>query len=636
MLPVSHDRPDAPPVLIDDRSLAPAFPQMNDSRINHILPDIAIHIVNHSVRQMHNSSARMFLYNMLSYNNWLNEHFDNVFMLSVDHLVLTMQTSTAPAEALFKSSVEQVLMMYCSQLVLEYPDLQGYISPQQLKACKENAGYLYNFKQEISKMSGYQQHPHHHVQAGYGQPTMYGHQPQQVPMQAIIAIDPATGAQVQVLVPATGAGPGMGAGPMMRTGAYVHPNAPAPSRVTPGFQGYGNTRPPDMAPRNRSARNYGSSGAQQSNSGPRSLGDNFEYESDIRQGQMTDLKPGGYIGKHRHQPVEERYEPEVLLPVRETYDTHSTASSQGDTIVDRSKHELGVNTGVVTMAEQAHVDKVEKMMDSNEPTVIAQVAADTNLQDIISQLRADHIKTSEKAIVRQYFLIPDLLVSTYNVQRQISGWINSGNTLTVVALNLQAAFNTASGQKDSDGIYALLSLIREFDRLLTEKVNYFLKQKLEASFDIDSFRTDYPDLPQYVMKKLGRTGADMLQRFEQSILKSFTNEEIGKALNGNAFINIEAGVHDGVHAGCFPNLYSVTLLPLDREMLGLPTKAEKLLLTFKNKYIFNAMKGVFVQNDPNIPFEGVEASHHILVTQDGVAYRVTKALARDEMYITRV
>ena len=318
--------------------------------------------------------------------------------------------------------------------------------------------------------------------------------------------------------------------------------------------------------------------------------------------------------------------------------------------MDRTLHEISSPVSTSTLAEQKIMSDIIGQ-DEILVTVIKGVEVDMGLNSPIAQLRADTLKSKDFPIVRKHVFVPDLLVSTVDVYAFLRKTL-IGDTLSVMAINLQSAMASMTG--DTGTLNAPLSLLREVDQLMTKKVNECLNTRIETSVNIDSFMDDYPSLYSYILKKHGAQVAERLAKFDRdlvTLLNSEFNQKVMKDDNNpDKDINIPIEVGAGLFVGHLPNTYTVTLIPLDRAALELPSKnlmdsegkKEIKFLVDQNAHrvVYEAVKTLFAEDNPDNEFAAEGAytpiEKHILVTRDNARYYVREVPGGSGFYLKKI
>lgn len=172
MLPVSAEFP-VTPVTQYQANNPPFVPQVNIlPEAQNILVHTAALVANEAGAYSGQSNPRMFCYNVLSSNNWANTAFAEVVKLACDYACLKTRSGQAnsPASVILEC-VREALALYTSAMVVNYPDLTRYMSPDAVASASNNSVILPNLKNNIAQMysnSGSYDPMQAHVRRPYG------------------------------------------------------------------------------------------------------------------------------------------------------------------------------------------------------------------------------------------------------------------------------------------------------------------------------------------------------------------------------------------------------------------------------------------------------------------------------------
>lgn len=613
MLPCSYEIPQSPVIQID-RSQVPLIPDVNDPRLNHLLIDIAVAIVNRSGLLINKNPIRMFLFNLISQNGWNNQSFKELFLLCIAYMKLTLSTCNSTPESIFESCVDTALTLYGSELVFRYEELGAAISPRLFQASSQNCGLLSEVKKEMNNMfpvGNYNQFQPPNYPNYQGQPS-------------ILVLDP-------------------------RTGQYV----PLPNQQPYGFQpsgGYGNPHMHNSPPYHQQ---FGMGGINPNRSSSNDLRDysvagsrswtdrTFDRTTTDASSLYSRFQPLDSSSNEKKPVVKQvRYDKEAEV-YDEPYvpDVFTTAGmsnaekekpSIGETPMDRKLHEHVSGSTVAGSTITENTSRFEPIDDKVEITVLTDVGIDIDINGLIAEFRLEMIKSTEHPICRKHFFIPDVVVSKIPIHGNIRSLMES-NDLTESAMAIRRWIDKLS-LLDHDTAQASMVMIRELDHLVTRKVNDFLHHTLEVTFTIESFIDDYQDLPRYVLQRTGINGSNLLEKFSKNLIKAF-----GSQFNGETIENSECLIlPDDVYVGYVPNTYSVLLLPKCRVDLLLPVSRKKFVLDpTEHKMLCQIIEEVMTEDDPYNVF-GTTIDYHIMVTKEGVRYRAGKSMENYAYSVTMI
>lgn len=606
MTGIRYDVPMVPVTQIN-RSQAPKFPIVEDPRFSHLGIEISTKIVNQSALFCNKNPVRMFLFNLISQNNWDNIYFEEVFRLCVVHIHIALNRSGMSGEATYEHSVDTILTLYSSELVFEFPELQKVINNDLLQASYHNRGLLNEIRMEMNRMMS--------------PPQQFNHFPQQQFMSNVqqlppnVVFDPRSGQYVY-------AQPGFNYQPQpghVTPPYFIHSHG---QQMHPQHQPMGRMQMIDPAPRPDPTitRDYSHRRAQ-----PVQVQHPEQFSSQRTVYDRNTVLPGFNSNNNN------AYEPDVIRSHQEV-NTDAVKQSKGEESVERVKHEHEVRSiGTPSVREREQI--ITDDSDDIDIVTISTIVADLSLTTAIAQFRADVIKSPASAVCRSNMYIPETLISTMPVQPNIDIWVNRSD-LKTISLNLREVIRKLSAEQD--GGIGMLSLIRDFDYKMTKKVNEFLSDILEATFSIESFIDDYEFLQHHVLKTIGAVGVQLLTRFDNKFVAAFKDKDVDAA---NKIVN-ESILEDkmivlpaGVHIGYIPSIYSVTVIQMDRVDLMLPITKKKFVLDpVQQKVAYNSIKDLFLDNVPTNVFESTIAQC-ILITKDGVKYKVNKTFNKQEYYV---
>ena len=153
MLPFSAEYPICPPTQFPSNN-PPFVPQLQVLQEGlPLIPHIASVIANESGILSNQSPARMFCFNMLASNGWQNNAYADVIKLAVDSAILKsrMGISNTPL-AVAVDAAREVLTLYTSMLVMNYPELSQFMQPQQVQAAAANYNVYNDLLNQIGNM----------------------------------------------------------------------------------------------------------------------------------------------------------------------------------------------------------------------------------------------------------------------------------------------------------------------------------------------------------------------------------------------------------------------------------------------------------------------------------------------------
>ncbi len=643
MLNISHEYPQAPLVQID-KSLIPGIPN-HDARVQYIAPDIVAQIINTAVVNANKNPLRMFLFNLLSQNNWLNPYFQEVFDLCVANILHSVTKSSATPESVMFKCIDTMMSLYTSSLVYVFPELQNLISRDLFDSSSRNAGVLHELKKEMSVLNNVhnqgmntQSYGYFAGPPGHGQPVMHHQQPVQGPMMQVW--DPRVNAYV--LVPQQ-----MVSQPVQQP--MMHPGMRA-QRPYAGSTPYGQfVNQPVTAldyTGNEGLRSYRtSSGSVSSSNNQESPQHNPDQSARDQIPRRLIVNDGEVITSQtlasrqtlaaRQTDFHKQTKPVPAELLETDFSKAEVISTQqlinqvkGESEVDRSKHELpgsSISSGSNTAVTENHADNHEL-----EVQTVDSIQAQLSLKELVATFRSEVLEQDNSPVVRKNGLILDAVISKLDVKSHLSKWLNH-LTFGELCFNMQKTINGIS--KETELVETTLSLIRELDCLFTFKINDFLKNTVGSDINIDSAFEDYPDLAVYLSRNVSGRARDKLIKFADGLISVFNSQSFSSVFpSGKDMLDIP----NNENAYWIPSTCAMISIPYDRVSLGLKSHLNPAEVDpAKQKLIYNSVKPLFLDEDADNVFEAPIEKVYI-VTRDGAVYRVTNHIDSDTVFVTAV
>ena len=114
------------------------------------------------------SPARMFCYNMLAANGWLNQNFDECVKYVCDACVIRVRSGQASSPAqILQDCAAEVLTLYASMLVVSFPELARMLPPEAVQSSANNHRIFLDLLEDSKMLYG-------QVQAMAYQPPLPG------------------------------------------------------------------------------------------------------------------------------------------------------------------------------------------------------------------------------------------------------------------------------------------------------------------------------------------------------------------------------------------------------------------------------------------------------------------------------
>lgn len=533
------------PVQLYDKWAPPVLPQVAAlPEVMQLIPLVTSAVINEAGTKSSANAARTFCYNLLVYQFWQNEHFNEVVKLALDMLAFNVRKGFYRSPEMGVDDVaKQALSLYTSNLVYLYPDLKAYSSPQFLDAALQNVPVLNSLKQEIA--------------------GMYNNAPRNLP--------PANGN--------LGYPMNMGNDPRLypAAGGYAHPSAPgfpnAPQANYPPYDPRFQTDPrmyqpafnpaPYMPPRDPRFQ-YGScyqdpyqssavGGANVWNNPPppSALVESAASTQEDRFATRLISKEDTYTrppvmeapGRTdwRNVPVEEVEEAPVIDTAREV----PRVKTKEDSIVERSRHEIKAYgeayraddvVKVLTRTEdEAPREPVTQLPDLHQSVLVGINEDDIALDAEFAYLGSrESTKRSDKAFRCFGISVTPLvskvdLTSMFNSIRATQPATFSQLAVTIAELIRQNSSIQADNSTAAEYMTALLKL----DAFLTKTLNEFYRDVIsnKVSVSMSSFTTDYADFAHFVDSQLPSVAGDTLRQFEATFVRGILETQSGDLMD---------------------------------------------------------------------------------------------------------
>lgn len=469
MLPVSTQHPHTPVYQYPTNSppLVPQIPLIQEAQ-PLLIPAAAL-VANETGLTSNHSAARMFLYNMVSANNWNNHQYNELVHLTIYSAIMKSRSAGGSPLNFLVEAVRDSVMLYASQMVMTYQELANELTREQWEAAASNADLLNQIRAHIDRLiesAQPYQAPMHRTPPGHAAPQLqrhphplqhgYGHPPQ----HHQVASHPAAGGVIQ-------------------------------GRTQP---------PPDTM--SRSNNRFPSKGV----TSPQL---NVVTVNPIAVGSVAEIDTSS------RQP----YAPHTLAA--------SAAPTQENTM-DRDQHmiiyfgkDYGMPSAPVKRGLEEGVKTYESVLEGlqdAEPWVNERWVAGTSKDELFTIIRARYIKPESDTDIKIYQNYGILTMPVLS-PIPISDFFTSLRDLKTFS-SLKTAFdNYLDGLKATESLRAGLAVMANIDRILTEQVNDWLKNSFSnRTIHIDSFIEDIDDLGKHLHKKFEGKHNVAWQDFQKRLL----------------------------------------------------------------------------------------------------------------------
>jgi hypothetical protein len=565
----------------------------------HLVHKTATALANEASMRANNSRARMYCYNSLVMYNWNNPQFQEVLTQTLLFMALEVEkrnhTSTDMA---MKDCVQKYLTLYTSMLVLTVDAVHDVSDSRVVDASAQNASFFNNLKLELQDLQNrmYQQQLSQPMQNHQNQQIFYNQQGQPVDQ---------FGRPIQM--------------PMQQSYPQQMPMHSYPQQMPQQMPQQFPQQMPMQQPMQQGPvggfMQQGNAGMMQ-NPAAANVAGNVERYGNVSVQQKSyavDEKP------QAQKPVS-KPEPQGLKDV---------VYVNGDEM-DRSKHTI------TFMGKAYPMDSVVRNNNFNQQVeALKQASAfDENAADIIDgnntilEISEDSVILAGKSkcimsgdkVFRCFGIATNAVLSKDDMTEYKKMLAKSSNfeQLVLTMKSLTAAFKQASAEWGVEGgMDGKVSVIVTIDRRITNLINEFLANNLQLkNVSIDSFTEDYEALVAYVHENCGQMGNLGLSNFGHDVISMFFQTE-GDEIDAEArnLLDVDPLV------GCvsLPENYTLTYIPMTDRELGYKFDGQLCSVNHGKTPILAKIVDSLLIHKKQSQFTSI---HDLIVTQDGVIYRV--------------
>lgn len=531
------------------------------------------------------SQVRMFLYNMVSSNNWHNREFDELVSLAIYQTLLKVHSGGGSPLALLTDSVREAVLLYAGHLGMAYPDLLSHLNRDQISAMADNARIYQEIMlatdQLIRDAAPYRPGPVRH----------YSHnRPSHHPMNNL---------------------PQREAAPHHRQ-AVVNPAAQA---------AYGGRGRAVTQPVQQSARPAASPASPVSR----------------RPLNVTVVNPEATV---EEKPI---YQPAAVAAPDPTPTQEVTHTE--DRTMDRNQHMIvyfGKNYGFeaqpvkqkVEEVVQVHENALEGLVDDG-PSINDNWVVASCERDAFDMIRLRYLEQTDDTmrLTQNYAIMSFPVLSRTNVS-DLFAELSSDSTFQQMQENISLYLEK---NKQNDQLRNILAAVSQVDRVLTNLVNDWLTNSFtESSVTIDSFIQDIVDLGRYLHKKYdGRYNGDY-QRFQQQVA-GWIFQHTREAEDSISTLALEGA---GEHAEALSLSYSVIYIDATASELnyGEFLSGKKLVSPTTDPVLFRLLEAgrsstkLRQQENQVLQKNKARPIYNVLLTMDGACYRYYRILDQEMQY----
>ncbi len=596
MTPLQQFPPNNPPFLPNVTTL----PQLEQFKVM-----MASAIANESASKAQTNSLRIFAYNILSSNNWMNNAFADILQIAMDVMAFKLSTNSlsgSPQQDIY-TVAEEACSLWSSNNVNMYPELRGMVPPQVLNAADQNSAYLADLKNKISAI-------YRSMGAPAPMPNAYG--------APAVAYDPR----------------------MMRPAM--------PPTMNPAFGGYGMPISPGMGSNAGSnARDY-------------TRQDNYmagrDFRSEPRGNWRDNVEPTE--DKRVKTVTKNDWSPSIDCPYRTMVDENLyniqyimgknnniiEIIERKGTEMDREAHRLtliggsvSINTSVsstrfredvrslknidfgdIEEAHEGREEKTRKFLKVSEFVKPSRLV-DAFRDDAIFCVLTNHSR-NKAMVYREFATIITPIITKENywyINETIAESTSFKDVVTAIEF-LVDELKQITTEENEEIVEDKMFFIDRIDKFLTDVVNMFISCNMSIEgLSIDSFCGDVLDLPGHIGKKYGANFEVAFNNFEQDLLSSLfksTSEE-----ERNIVTSSLVDGYDDMHVSYIPATYSITSVNVHSKDLGITVGHEPLLIKDNmNPELYEIANSIFKQSTDYYPLI------NILMTKDGQRYFLYK------------
>jgi hypothetical protein len=577
--------------------------------VQRLVPAVAVAVANEATAKATVNAVRMFCYNLLCNCNWNSREFGEVVKLTCDYIWLNFQRGfIRDPELGINDAVTNVLTLYSSALLFQYPGLQSVVDRRVYDAATQNAPQLEVLKKESYAMyqhpPGYgtpgHQHPHHGMGANAHAPMHHG---------------------------VGGYHPGYHHG-----GPGMHPGHAPPGHyngVPPGAghvpSGFGHNRPA-----HHHSTFTGGSGFVHHENAP--------SESDR------------YAGRNRRRHVEQPHQQQQPTKTAVAMASEKLASaaaateliiSQGSEM-DRAQHQLTYFGSSYHQDLRPRAEQFQKQIETlstadpkstEQRHVYKNWLMCSSLEDAVTSGRVEQHRVqsaeSRSGIFRCFAVVAKPIISVEDISsvmaslREASTFIDLANKIRATAKALEQT--KGSSEVDSDTVVNFLSQV---DNRMTRLINDFLRINLSLEkCAIDSFAEDVHELSAYLNKKYGIKHSQALATYENEIF-----EILGEEVDEETFKDMKSGLEipSEMYTTSFPENYSITYVFMNSRELGYNINAQVVRVNQRTAPALHQAIQSLVQHKSMMR---MATQHDVVVTSDDVKYKVYRDYINPNEYM---
>lgn len=640
--------------------------------IQAYLPHIASELATEASMTARETPLRMFCFNLLSYNNWVNTEYAELVSDVAFNAALDLRKGLAASVAqILPMKVADGYRLWISAKLHQYPELKSQLTPQMVDATLNYLGIYNALKQEILMMKN-------NLGLNGSMPVMGYGQPQYAPQYAVQAQYP----QPPMQQPYMGQYPpqGYGAPP----GMMYPPRAPEYGSSVYGPQGASQAAMNRFQPQDTQTRLGAPTAPTAGLNAPTvNQAAYFDrYNSQVQSAQQRHYQPSPSVPTPvmetppMMQYTREDWIPSIQQPYRMLVDTfryETYYERNGDTVIElikplenpmnREQHAIsllgksfpldgvlrqeqiysaGKDLAAIQRRDLEDVINADNMADIENIDVIQTYvdttwAVDALLEDAILRTRLayrKHRQTATGCGIYRSFATIARAVDTLESYSTAFNDVMEQRTLLDVAKKLRSiGLVCADVTGDNADRHLDMALYcYEIDSWLTETVNRFLKHNLSLKqLSIDSFTDDIADLRPYLQDHFNSNYATAYDRFEYDLLGRRKMNPVDDEALQSLKESFDVKEEDGFTLSFIPVNYSLTYVDVVSKELRLNLQPDESLLIQERQtpVMYELASSLFNQMEawPYIAF------NNLLITKDFKQYRLYKGYLGIDSYL---
>ena len=596
-MPVCTSQPIVPIVQYDP-NMPPYVPTIPGVpvEVQHLVGTVAAQVCNEVGLKAFANPARMACYNILVNNYWQNNEFCEVVKLILGYLYISYLKGTyrMPDHGV-NDCVGSILILYCSNIILMYPEVKSTVDPQLHNAALQNASTFNNLKAEIINM--------------YNNGGSGGYYPQQQGMMGANAHASMVPMQQQMVPQPNGQVVMTPNGPMfVPAGMVQQPQMmPMQQQFVQQPTQFQNQPLQSCYPQTQNAFSNGNNN------------NNLNLVDNIRQDRFFSRAPA--------PPVEQ---PIIQQQVKQVKSEQTHLTVMGGNEMDRAKHQITFfgNTYRTdsVVRNQAFTESVNKLNNASikaevdNPVVYPTWMLEPCLDLAIINAKMLHVAQQQQdqkpSVFRCFGVVASPIISHLDIDSYVKEILQVKSFIEIV--NKIKSLSMSLSQKEDEKQYAdsIIGTLSHIDIMLTKIVNNFLNNSLRLTVKIESFTDDVGGLPEYLFNKFGQMYSTMFNKFEQEIICSIT-EKIKEDDRTQLCTNLD--IPDSVNVALIPMNYSFTFVFMTDKELGYNTGDTLVNIDAETTPVLYSLAISLQTHKREMQLNTI---YDLLITSDGVKYRL--------------